>query len=83
MNKKDLKRSYFRILKFMLIGIIPNLFLYFFLGTKLASWLLTILSILIFIACGFCFEAIYLKLRNKEVLEEIDKEENEQKEVDK
>ena len=79
MNKKDLKRSYFRILKFMLIGIVPNLLLYFFLGTKLPSWLLTILSMLIFIACGFLGEAIYLKLRNKEVLEELDKEENEQK----
>lgn len=80
MNKKELKRSYFRILKFALIGIIPNLFLYYYLGTKLPSWLLTIISMLIFITCGFIGEAIYLKLRNKEVLEQMSKEENNQKE---
>ena len=77
MNKKDLKRSYFRILKFMLIGIIPNLFLYYFLGNKMPSWLLTIISMLLFIACGFIGEAIYLHIRNKQVLEELNKEEKE------
>ena len=76
MNKKDLKRSYFRILKFMLIGIIPSLFLYYFLGKTLPGWLLTIINMLIFIACGFIGEAIYLKIRNKQVLEQLDNEEN-------
>ena len=80
MNKKDLKRSYFRILKFMLIGIIPNLFLYFYLGKKLPSWLLTIISILLFVACGFLGEAIYLKLRNKEIMEQMNKDEKNEKE---
>ena len=78
MNKKELKRSYFRILKFMLIGIIPNLFLYYFLWNTLPSWLLTILSMLIFIVCGFAGEAIYLKIRNREVLEELEKEQKEE-----
>ena len=78
MNRKELKRSYVRILKFMIIGIIPNLFLYYFLYNKLQSWLLTILSMLLFVACGFIGEAIYLKIRNKQILEELDKQDNKQ-----
>ena len=74
-NKKEIKRSYFRILKFMLIGIIPNLFLYFFCSNILDEWLLTILSFLIFIAVGFIGEAIYIKIRNKQIIHaEIEKE---------
>ncbi len=67
-NKKELKRSYIRIFKFMLIGIIPNLFLYYFCSGILKEWLLTIISILIFIACGFIGEAIYVSIRNKQML---------------
>ncbi len=72
MNKKTLRKSYFRILKFMLIGIIPSLFLYYFLSSELPNWLLTVLNILIFVACGFVGEVIYLKIRNKEVLKELE-----------
>ena len=76
-NKKQMKWSYFRILKFMLIGIIPNLLLYYFLNGILQEWLLTILSLLIFIAVGFIGEAIYVKIKNKHMLQsEIEKEQN-------
>lgn len=74
-NKKEVKRSYIRILKFMLIGIIPNLFLYFFCSHLLQEWVLTILSFLIFIAVGFIGEAIYVSIRKKQMIRaEIEKE---------
>lgn len=67
-NKKEMKRSYLRILKFMLIGIIPNMFLYYFGLNKLPEWALTTLSILIFVVIGFAGEAIYVKIRNKQII---------------
>ena len=76
-NKKEAKRSYFRMLKFMLIGIIPNLLLYYFCHGILKEWMLTIISLLIFIAFGVIGEAIYVKIRNKQKLQaEIEAEQN-------
>ena len=76
-NKKELKRSYVRILKFMLIGVIPNLFLYYFAQNILPEWLLTIFSLLIFLAFGFIGEAIYVGIRNKQLVQaEINEKQN-------
>ena len=79
MNAREMKQTAIRVFKFMLIGIIPNIFLYYFFGTKLQEWLLTIISVLIFVACAFIGEVIYNKIKNKQIIEELAQEAEQQK----
>ena len=71
MNNKDFKKLLIRLLKFMLIGIIPNLFLYYFCYGKMKEWLITFLSILIFAACAFIGEVIYTSIKNKQQMQQL------------
>ena len=71
MNNKQMKQFFVRVFKFMLIGIIPNLFLYYFFYGKVKDWLLSFISIILFVACGFIGEVIYTKIKNKQILQEM------------
>ena len=71
MNNKDLKKTLIRLFKFMLIGIIPNLFLYYFCYGKMQEWLISFISILIFITCAFIGEVIYVSIRNRQQMQQL------------
>lgn len=85
MNKKKLRLTYIRVLKFALIGAIPAIFASVFLEGKTNSTLISFIDILLMLGFAVVGEIIYTNIKNKQILQALAKtnSETEQKQKEK